>query len=80
VVTFFDAAPDPALVDALQPADFAPDEFAFVDGELYSWSPEGAHTSRFARQFLRRRFGVAVATARNRNTVLKLRELAAATP
>lgn len=79
VVTFFDNAPDPALVKALQPEDFAPDEFAFIGGELYSWSPEGVHTSRFTQQFLKRRLAVTVATARNWNTVLKLRELATAT-
>jgi uncharacterized protein (DUF1697 family) len=77
VVTFFDAAPDPALVGALKPADFAPDEFVFAGDELYTWSPEGVHTSRFTQQFLTRKLGVAVATGRNWNTVLKLRELAA---
>lgn len=77
VVTFFDAPPEPALVGALEAADFAPDEFAFVGRELYAWSPEGVHTSRFTQQFLKRKLGVAVATGRNWNTVLKLRELAA---
>lgn len=76
VVTFFDAAPDPAVAGALEAEDFAPDEFAFVGSELYSWSPEGVHTSKFTQQFLKRRLGVAVATGRNWNTVLKLRELA----
>lgn len=76
VVTFFDRAPDQTLVDALKAEDFAPDEFSFIGDELYTWSPEGVHTSKFTQQFLKRRLGVTVATGRNWNTVLKLRELA----
>ena len=76
VVTFFGEAPDAAVVDALKPEDFAPDEFRFLGAELYSWSPNGVHTSKFTQQFLTRKLGVKVATARNWNTVLKLRELA----
>jgi len=78
VVTFFDAAPDPALVGALRAEDFAPDEFVFAGDELYTWSPEGVHTSKFTQPFIKRKLGVAVATGRNWDTVLKLRELAAA--
>ena len=76
VVTFFDAAPDPALLTALKPEDFAPDEFRFIGDELYSWSPNGVHTSKFTQQFLTRKLKVRVATARNWDTVRKLRELA----
>ena len=76
VVTFFGAAPEAGLVDGLLPEDFAPDEFTFLGEELYSWSPNGVHTSKFTPQFLSRKLGVRVATARNWNTVLKLRELA----
>jgi uncharacterized protein (DUF1697 family) len=76
VVTFFDQAPDATAVAALKPEDFAPDEFAFRGRELFSWSPNGVHTSKFTVQFLKRRLGVGVATARNWSTVLRLRELA----
>jgi uncharacterized protein (DUF1697 family) len=76
VVTFFGRAPEAAVVAGLKAEDFEPDEFAFLGDELYSWSPDGVHTSKFTPQFLSRRLGVAVATARNWNTVLKLRELA----
>jgi uncharacterized protein (DUF1697 family) len=76
VVTFFDQAPDAALVAALKAGDFAPDEFAFIGDELYSWSPNGVHTSKFTQQFLTRKLKVKVATARNWDTVRKLRELA----
>jgi uncharacterized protein (DUF1697 family) len=76
VVTFFDQAPDAALVAALKPEDFAPDEFTFIGDELYSWSPNGVHTSKFTQQFLTRKLKVQVATARNWDTVRKLRELA----
>jgi uncharacterized protein (DUF1697 family) len=76
VVTFFDHAPDPELVAALNPEDFAPDEFTFIGDELYSWSPNGVHTSKFTQQFLTRKLKVHVATGRNWDTVRKLRELA----
>jgi uncharacterized protein (DUF1697 family) len=78
VVTFLGAVPDPALVGGLLPEDFAPDEFVFLGEELYAWSPNGVHTSKFTPQFLSRKLGIRVATARNWNTVLKLRELAGA--
>jgi uncharacterized protein (DUF1697 family) len=76
VVTFFGRAPEAGVVAGLKAEDFEPDEFAFLGDELYSWSPNGVHTSKFTPQFLSRRLGVQVATARNWNTVLKLRELA----
>jgi len=78
VVTFFGLgqAPDAAVVAGLKAEDFEPDEFLFLGDELYSWSPNGVHTSKFTQQFLTRKLGVQVATARNWNTVLKLRELA----
>jgi uncharacterized protein (DUF1697 family) len=77
VVTFFHEAPDQAVVSTLKAEDFAPDEFKFVGRELYSWSPEGVHTSKFTPQFLKRTLEIQVATGRNWNTVLKLRDLAA---
>ena len=76
VVTFFDRAPDAELVGALKPEDFAPDEFTFIGDELYSWSPNGVHTSKFTQQFLNRKLKIRVATGRNWDTVRKLRELA----
>ncbi|HET9171793.1 MAG TPA: DUF1697 domain-containing protein [Actinospica sp.] len=76
VVTFFDHSPGADLVAALKPEDFAPDEFAFIGDELYSWSPNGVHTSKFTQQFLTRKLKVQVATGRNWDTVRKLRELA----
>jgi uncharacterized protein (DUF1697 family) len=76
VVTFFGQGPDTGVVAALKAEDFEPDEFSFLGDELYSWSPNGVHTSKFTQQFLNRKLGVQVATARNWNTVLKLRELA----
>lgn len=77
VVVFFATVPAAAAVDALDPADFAPDEYAFHGLELYSYSPEGVHTSKFTQAFLKRRLGVPVATGRNWTTVLRLAELAA---
>ena len=76
VVTFFGQPPDAELVAALRPEDFAPDEFRFIGDELYAWSPNGVHTSKFTQQFLTRKLKVQVATGRNWDTVLKLRELA----
>lgn len=76
VVTFFGQGPQAAVVAGLKAEDFEPDEFEFLGDELYSWSPNGVHTSKFTQQFLTRKLGIQVATARNWNTVLKLRELA----
>jgi len=76
VVTFFGQGPEAAVVAGLKAEDFEPDEFEFLGDELYSWSPNGVHTSKFTQQFLTRKLGIQVATARNWNTVLKLRELA----
>lgn len=78
VVTFFGDRPDEKAVAGLNPEDFTPDEFEFIEMELYSWSPNGVHTSKFTQQFMKKTLGVSVATARNWNTVLKLRELAEA--
>lgn len=76
VVVFFGQAPDAAVVASLKAEDFAPDEFEFRGRELFAWSPNGVHTSKFTPQFLKRKLGVEVATGRNWTTVLKLRELA----
>ncbi|MBR7839848.1 hypothetical protein KDL01_41820, partial [Actinospica durhamensis] len=64
-------------VAALDPAEFAPDEFAFHGLELYTWSPGGVHTSKFTQPFLKRKLAAPVATGRNWTTVLRLRELSA---
>jgi uncharacterized protein (DUF1697 family) len=75
LVTFLSAAPDPALLGELDPADFEPELFGFGERELYVWCPKGVRTLKLSYAFLERRFGV-VATARNWRTVTRLLELA----
>ncbi len=77
LVTFFDAAPEPSLLEALDPAAYAPEEFVLQGRELHLWLPHGAGRSPLAAlawDRLLRRTG----TGRNWNTVSKLRDLTAA--
>lgn len=74
LVNFLSAAPDPDRLRALVPADFEPDVFGVGEREIYVWCPEGVRATKLSYAFWEKRLGV-VATARNWNTVTKLREL-----
>jgi uncharacterized protein (DUF1697 family) len=74
LVDFLSAAPDPARLDGLDPATFAPDEFRLLGRELYLWCPDGLLASPLSKVPWEKRLGV-VATMRNQRTVTRLLEL-----
>jgi uncharacterized protein (DUF1697 family) len=73
-VAFLSAKPAAAKVAAVDHAKFAPDELVVVGDAAYLWYPDGAGRSKLGAAAFERGLGV-VATARNWNTVLKLRDL-----
>jgi uncharacterized protein (DUF1697 family) len=73
-VVFLSELPDRTLAAALDGAEFEPDMLALHGREAFVWWPQGAHNARLTSALLERRLGVA-ATARNWNTVEKLRAL-----
>jgi uncharacterized protein (DUF1697 family) len=74
LVNFLSAAPEGELVGGLDPAVFEPDVFGVGEREVYVWCPEGVRATKLSYAFWEKRLGV-VATARNWNTVTRLREL-----
>ncbi|UQI46654.1 DUF1697 domain-containing protein [Streptomyces sp. HU2014] len=75
LVTFLSGPVDPAAVADLDPAEFAPEEFALGERVLYLHCALGIRDSRLAKKLTERRLGV-VGTARNWNTVTKLAAMA----
>lgn len=74
LVTFYDRVPDPAKIAAIDLSAF-PEEMVWSGSAAYTYFPNGAGTSKLTPAYLRRVVGVD-GTARNWNSVLKLRELA----
>lgn len=75
-VVFLSAAPaDPAPLEALDLASYAPDEFRLAGREIYLRTPDGVGRSKLAEKVTRAPLGVTM-TARNWNTVTKLLALA----
>jgi uncharacterized protein (DUF1697 family) len=74
-VVFLSDRPDPKLLAAVDPADYAPEMFQLHGRELFMWWPAGAHKARLTHSFWERKLKV-TATARNWNTVERLLELA----
>jgi uncharacterized protein (DUF1697 family) len=62
------------LLDGVDPERLAPDEFAAGKEEVYLHYPNGSGRSKMSIQLFEKPLGVDL-TARNWNTVLKLREL-----
>jgi uncharacterized protein (DUF1697 family) len=74
-VTFLDKAPARKLVEAIDPAAFAPDEFV-VDGlEVFVRCPNGYGRTKINNAFFERKLATK-ATTRNWNTVALLHEWA----
>ncbi|MEV4443312.1 DUF1697 domain-containing protein, partial [Streptomyces sp. NPDC049577] len=71
VVTFFARPVDAAGVADLDPAAYAPEEFALGERELYLYCAEGIRDSKLAKVLTERRLGQP-GTGRNWNTVTKL--------
>ncbi|MCP2257568.1 Uncharacterized conserved protein, DUF1697 family [Streptoalloteichus tenebrarius] len=74
LVSFLDRAPDPALLDTLDPAAYAPEQVRLGARELYLSLPDGIHRARLPQVL--DRLLKAPATARNWNTVTKLLAMA----
>lgn len=75
MVTFLSGAPDRALFAADDPADYAPDQYVLGKHEIYAWMPGLGGDTKLTPQFWAKRLPGLVATTRNWNTVLKLRDL-----
>jgi uncharacterized protein (DUF1697 family) len=74
-VTFLDKAPAPKLVQALDPASFAPDEFVVDGNEVFVRCPNGYGRTKINNTFFERKLATK-ATTRNWNTVALLHEWA----
>jgi uncharacterized protein (DUF1697 family) len=74
-VCFLACAPDAAVVEKLEAATVAPEQYKVVGREIYTWHPEGIGRSRLWAQVASPRLGI-TATARNWNTVTSLLALA----
>jgi uncharacterized protein (DUF1697 family) len=72
-----DGRPDVTVLESLDPASYAPDEWALGQGVLYLRMPEGMGRSRLALALSRKPAGSAT-TVRNWRTVTTLLELAPA--
>jgi uncharacterized protein (DUF1697 family) len=73
-VVFLAAAPDPALVAALDPDRSPPDRFAILGQEIFLCCPNGAADTKLTNAWFDSRLKT-VTTARNWRTVLKLAEM-----
>ncbi len=75
LVSFLSAEPDPAVLKAIDPADFEPDQFRVAGRVAYLWCPNGVLASKLPAAFSDKRLGVTT-TTRNWRTVTRLLELA----
>src|SRR5947209_14103644 len=74
VVMFLAAHPDDAAQENLRKSYVGPEEFFVMGKEMYIYYPEGMGRSKFSGNYIEKKLKT-VGTARNWNTVLKLREL-----
>jgi uncharacterized protein (DUF1697 family) len=76
LVSFTSSRPDPALVAALDPQAYLPEQFAIGEREIYAWLPEGVLESKLTNAFFEKQLGGKktgmICTARNWNTITKL--------
>ena len=70
-VTFLDERPAPAAVKALDPRQYAPDEFAIVGREAYVHAPHGYGRTKINNTYFERKLATR-ATTRNLRTVATL--------
>jgi uncharacterized protein (DUF1697 family) len=75
LVTFLSRPPDPARFADDDPAAYAPEVLVLGHREIYTWHPDGQASTKLTPAFWNRRLPGLVATGRNWNTVLKLRDL-----
>jgi uncharacterized protein (DUF1697 family) len=75
LVSFLSAEPSAKVLRELEGVDVAPEQFVIRGREIYAWHPNGIQRSTLAKLLSEQQLGVGV-TARNWNTVTKLRALA----
>lgn len=75
LVVFLSAPVDRTLVADLQEQRFAPDRFVVGEREIYVWAPNGVSETKLTYAFWEKQLGGVIATARNWNTVQRLREM-----
>jgi len=75
LVTFLNGAPDPTLFTADDPDAYAPEVVVVGKHEIHSWHPNGQANTKLSPAWWKKHLPGLVATARNWNTVLKLRDL-----
>jgi uncharacterized protein (DUF1697 family) len=75
MVSFLSAKPAAMVVRELTKADVAPEQFVVSGREIYAWYPNGFQRAKLGKVLTEKELGV-TATARNWNTVMRLRELA----
>jgi uncharacterized protein (DUF1697 family) len=73
-VVFLDRTPAAGAAQELDPERSPPDDFALLGREVYLHLPNGFGRSKLTIDYFERRLGLR-ATARNWNTLLRLREL-----
>jgi uncharacterized protein (DUF1697 family) len=73
-VTFCREAPSSSALQALKEETRGGEDFKAVGRELFVWYPDGMGTSRLALALSKNRLGT-ICTARNWNTVMKVRAL-----
>lgn len=75
LVMFLSAKVEPGVLQDIDPAEFAPEEFRVANREIYLWCRNGIQDSKLSKALSEKRLGV-TATARNWNTVTGLLDLA----
>ncbi|MEV0270273.1 DUF1697 domain-containing protein [Hamadaea sp. NPDC050747] len=75
LVTFLNGKPDAKLFADDDTAAYAPEVVLAGEREIHSWHPNGQANTKLTPGWWKKRLPGLVATARNWNTVLKLRDL-----
>jgi uncharacterized protein (DUF1697 family) len=78
MVAFLSAEPPAAAITAIDPDEYAPEEFAVGKRAIYLWLPKSMQGSKLVGALTDQKLGVTV-TVRSWRTVTKLAELAAGT-
>jgi uncharacterized protein (DUF1697 family) len=76
MVVFVWKRPRAAALRAIDPGEYAPEEFAVGKGVIYLWLPKGTQGSKLVGALTDQKLGVTT-TVRNWRTITKLAELAA---
>lgn len=75
LVVFLASLVDRDLIADLREQDFAPDRFVVAEREIYVWAPNGVSETKLTYAFWEKQLGGVTATARNWNTVQRLKEM-----